>query len=124
MKLKLIADGECAVRHKMQRDTVTACSPCRREAAWLLGFQDFFLSPFTIRALSLLHSCSERQCGQKILPMKFGKRKNDASSISMPVSIGCPVTRQSVMIFAMARRDSPSKARATYGNDFRSRHQI
>jgi hypothetical protein len=65
---------------------------------------DFGLSPSTTRAVSFDHSCSLPQWGQNIFPTNAGSRANEASSISMQVSIGCPVTRQVVKIFGMARR--------------------
>src|SRR4051812_42554731 len=52
----------------------------------------------TTQALSFVQPCSVLQWEQNTLPIKTGRRANEASSVSMPVSIGCPVTGQLVKI--------------------------
>jgi hypothetical protein len=48
------------------------------------------------------------QWGQKTFPENEGRSANDVASISMPASIGCPITRQVAKILAIA--DSPPLA--------------
>jgi hypothetical protein len=63
--------------------------------------QDFGLSGSTSQALPLVHSCSVPQWVQNTRPGTDGRRAKDTSSISMPVSSGCPLTGQLVKIFGM-----------------------